>query len=63
MTADKYLTHWCSNDAWWDYDEDGVPYVLPSAPKEAHESYAYYLSHREKNPSNNQNDNKNNADG
>ena len=43
MTADKKMTFWCSNDEWWDYNEEGKPVVLPTAPKEAQESYQYYL--------------------
>ena len=45
MTADKYLTYWCSNDDWWDYDENGKPVILPTAPEEAQNSYQYYLEH------------------
>lgn len=45
MTADKYLTYWCSNDDWWDYDENGKPVILPTAPEEAQKSYRYYLEH------------------
>ena len=48
MTADKYMTYWCSNDDWWDYDENGKPVVRPSAPDEAKKSYEYYLAHKEK---------------
>lgn len=43
MTADTYLTYWCSNDDWWDYDKNGKPVVLESAPEEAQKSYQYYL--------------------
>ena len=46
MTADKYLTFWCSNDDWWDYDESGIPVVLPTAPDEAKKSYQYYLENK-----------------
>ena len=48
MTADKYLVYWCSNDDWWEYDENGDPVVLPSAPEEAKKSYQYYLDHYNK---------------
>ena len=43
MTADKYLTYWCSNDEWWEYDQNGNPVILPTAPEEAQKSYQYYL--------------------
>lgn len=33
MTANKYLTYWCSNDNWWDYDENGIPVVLDTDHK------------------------------
>lgn len=48
MTVNKYLTYWCSNDNWWDYDENGNPVVLETAPQEAKESYKCYLEHENK---------------
>lgn len=47
MTADRYLTYWCSNDKWWNYDKNGKPAVLPTAPEEARKSYQYYLKRQE----------------
>lgn len=47
MTADRYLTFWCSNDDWWEYDENGKAVIKPSAPPEAQESYKYYLERTE----------------
>lgn len=43
MTADKYLFYWCSNDAWWDYNEKGKAVVRDDAPQEAKDSYEYYM--------------------
>lgn len=43
MTADKYLTYWCSNDNWWEYSKNGKPTILPTVPEEAQKSYRYYL--------------------
>lgn len=43
MTADKKLSYWLSNFDWWEYDKNGKAIIKPTAPKEAQESYKYYL--------------------
>jgi hypothetical protein len=47
MTADKYLAYWLSNRDWWEYDDKGKAVIKPTAPKDAQDSYKYYLERTE----------------
>ena len=35
MTEKHYYTYWCSNHDWWNYDENGNPVILDTAPQKA----------------------------
>ena len=48
MTADKFLTYWTTNKAWWKYDKNFKPVLLDSAPPKAKKSYEEYLKHKKK---------------
>ena len=37
----KKLTYWMSDPDWYDYDEQGKPYLTEIAPPEAIESFEY----------------------
>ena len=47
MTADKNkvqkMTYWMKNESWWKYNKNGKAEILPTAPKEAQESYQFYM--------------------
>lgn len=48
MTEKHYYTYWCSNHDWWDYDENGNPVVLDTAPQKAKKSYQRYLKYEKR---------------
>lgn len=53
MTADKNkvqkMTYWMKNESWWKYNKNGKAEILPTAPKEAQESYQFYMEIQRKN--------------
>ena len=56
MTTDKHkvqqMTYWMKNNSWWKYNQNGEAEILPTAPKDAQESYQFYMEIQRKNDEN-----------
>lgn len=44
----KNVCFWKTNPEWYDYDENGEPYLTEKAPPEAHESFKLNMERLEK---------------